>query len=154
VIGYRGKQVRDQLHCRDVARLFLAFYEAPRCGEVYNMGGGRANSVSILETIDILAAMGLSLSWKYQEANRIGDHVCYISDLSKLRAHFPGWRLEYSLEKIMEDLVGAIRERKIVQLVAADAGPATFAAGLSGAILDADGQMAKTSVTEREAIDR
>jgi CDP-paratose 2-epimerase len=112
VIGYRGKQVRDQIHCRDVARLFLAFYEKPRCGEVYNMGGGRANSISILETIDILAAMGHSLSWTYKESNRIGDHVCYISDLSKVRSHFPGWRLEYSLERIMEDLVSATCKRK------------------------------------------
>ncbi len=112
VIGYRGKQVRDQIHCRDVARLFLAFYEKPRCGEVYNLGGGRANSISILETIDILAAMGHSLSWTYQESNRIGDHVCYISDLSKVRSHFPGWRLEYSLEQIVDALVAAARERQ------------------------------------------
>jgi|SRR5271157_214222 len=112
VIGYRGKQVRDQIHCRDVARLFLAFYEKPRCGEVYNMGGGRANSISILETIDMLADMGHSLSWTYQESNRIGDHVCYISDLSKVRSHFPDWRLEYSLQRIMEDLVSATCRRK------------------------------------------
>jgi CDP-paratose 2-epimerase len=111
VIGYRGKQVRDQIHCRDVARLFLAFHENPRCGEVYNMGGGRANSISILETIDMLAAMGHSLSWTYQEANRIGDHVCYISDLSKVRAHFPSWNLEYSLERIVEGLLSAKGKR-------------------------------------------
>jgi CDP-paratose 2-epimerase len=112
VIGYRGKQVRDQIHCRDIARLFLAFYEKPRCGEVYNLGGGRANSVSILETIDLLAAMGHPLRWTYQEANRVGDHICYISDLSKLRSHFPQWRLEYSLERILQDLVDAARTRK------------------------------------------
>jgi CDP-paratose 2-epimerase len=114
VIGYRGKQVRDQIHCRDIARLFLAFYEKPRCGEVYNLGGGRANSLSILETIDLLAAMGYPLRWTYQETNRIGDHVCYISDLSKLRAHFPTWKLECSLERILEDLVAAARKRKVV----------------------------------------
>jgi CDP-paratose 2-epimerase len=112
VIGYRGKQVRDQIHCRDVARLFLAFYEKPRCGEVYNMGGGRANSISILETVDMLAAIGHPLSWTYQESNRIGDHVCYISDLSKLHSHFPDWHFEYSLERIMEDLVAAAWKRK------------------------------------------
>jgi CDP-paratose 2-epimerase len=112
VIGYHGKQVRDQIHCRDVARLFLAFYDQPRCGEVYNMGGGRANSISILETIDILTAMGHPLSWTYQESNRIGDHVCYISDLSKLHSHFPNWKLEYSLEQIMDDLVRATSKPK------------------------------------------
>lgn len=112
VMGYRGKQVRDQIHCRDIARLFLAFYEKPRCGEVYNLGGGRSNSVSILETIDILAAMGHLLHWTYQEANRIGDHICYISDLSKLRAHFPGWDLEFPLARIFEELVAAAQQRE------------------------------------------
>jgi CDP-paratose 2-epimerase len=111
VIGYGGKQVRDQIHCRDIARLFLAFFHKPRCGEVYNMGGGRTNSVSILETIDMLAALGHPLRWSYQETNRIGDHICYISDLSKLRAHFPDWRLDYSLERIVEELVQAASVR-------------------------------------------
>ena len=113
VNGYRGKQVRDQIHCRDIARLFLAFHENPRCGEVYNLGGGRANSISILETIDVLEDMGYRLRWTYQESNRLGDHICYISDLSKIRAHFPGWHPEYSLAQIFEELVeGAIdRER-------------------------------------------
>lgn len=112
VFGYGGKQVRDQLHCDDIARLFLAFYERPRNGEVYNMGGGRANSVSILETVDMLAAMGHTLRWTYQEANRIGDHICYISDLSKLQTHFPEWRLEFSLERIVEQLLAAARQRQ------------------------------------------
>jgi CDP-paratose 2-epimerase len=111
VLGYQGKQVRDQLHSHDIARLFLAFYERPRRGEVYNMGGGRANSVSILETIDILAAMGHPLRWTYEEANRTGDHICYVSDLSKLRAHYPAWDLEVSLGRIVEELVEAAVKR-------------------------------------------
>jgi CDP-paratose 2-epimerase len=111
VIGYRGKQVRDQIHCRDVARLFLAFYEQPRAGEVYNLGGGRANSLSILEAIDLLAARGHPLRWTYEETNRIGDHICYISDLTKLHQHFPGWKLEYSLERIFDELIAAARVR-------------------------------------------
>jgi CDP-paratose 2-epimerase len=106
VLGYRGKQVRDQIHCRDVARLFRDFYEKPRCGEVYNIGGGRANSVSILETIDILSAMGHPLRWGYSESHRVGDHICYISDLSKVQAHFPDWSPEYSLSRILQELVG------------------------------------------------
>src|SRR5947209_2209333 len=79
--GYGGKQVRDQIHARDVARLFLEFFKRPRCGEVYNLGGGRANSLSILETIDMLAEMGFPLRHRYVAANRVGDHICYITDL-------------------------------------------------------------------------
>ena len=107
--GYKGKQVRDQIHSHDVARLFLEFYNAPRFGEVYNMGGGRGNSISILETIDLLAAMGYKLKYTYKPDNRIGDHICYISDLSKIRLHFPNWKLEYDLPKIIGGIAGARR---------------------------------------------
>ena len=103
--GYKGKQVRDQMHCADVAALFLQFYEKPRCGEVYNLGGGRANSVSILETIALLAEMGFPLDYTISEKNRVGDHICYISDLTKLRAHFPGWSPEYAIKAILAELV-------------------------------------------------
>ena len=106
IYGYKGKQVRDQIHSSDVANLFLHFYRKPRCGEVYNLGGGRQNSLSILETIDILAAMGFRLKHSYKDENRIGDHICYISDLSKLRAHFPEWKLEYDLPRIFEEIAG------------------------------------------------
>ncbi len=104
--GYHGKQVRDQIHSHDVARLFLEFYRHPRCGEVYNLGGGRQNSLSILETLDLLAGMGFPLHHQYNPTNRIGDHICYISDLSKLRSHFPDWQLEYDLPTILEEIVG------------------------------------------------
>jgi CDP-paratose 2-epimerase len=69
------------------------YYRAPRAGDVYNLGGGRANSLSILETVDILAGMGYKLGYEYSEQNRTGDHICYISDLLKARSHFPGWKL-------------------------------------------------------------
>jgi len=105
VYGYKGKQVRDQIHSRDVASLFLEYYSAPRPGEVYNLGGGRANSVSILETIGLLEQMGLHLCYRYDERNRKGDHICYISDLSKIRSHFPEWRLTYGLPRILEETV-------------------------------------------------
>ena len=104
IYGYKGKQVRDQIHSYDVARLFLEFFRAPRCGEVYNLGGGRANSLSILETIDALAAMGLKLRYTYKDMNRIGDHICYISDLRKLRAHFPNWKMQYDLPRILDEI--------------------------------------------------
>lgn len=109
IFGYKGKQVRDQIHTHDVARLFREFYHHPRCGEVYNMGGGRANSLSILETIDMLAQMGHKLKYSYRPENRVGDHICYISDLTKLHDHFPGWRQEYTVEKIVTEIV----ERKL-----------------------------------------
>jgi CDP-paratose 2-epimerase len=105
VYGYKAKQVRDQIHCRDVARLFLEFYKNPKQGEVYNLGGGRPNSLSILETVDMLAGMGHKLRYEYTPANRTGDHVCYISDLTKIRADFPGWRLEYDLPRIISEIV-------------------------------------------------
>ena len=107
--GYQGKQVRDQIHSRDVARLFLEFYKNPRAGEVYNLGGGRQNSLSILETVDMLAGMGYHLRYRYSPVNRIGDHICYVSDLSKIRSHFPNWRLEYDLPTI----ISAIVERRV-----------------------------------------
>jgi CDP-paratose 2-epimerase len=104
VKGCNGKQVRDQIHCHDVARLFLEFYHHPRYGEVYNLGGGRQNSLSILETIKLLENMGLRLHHEYDSANRVGDHICYISDLSKIRSHFPQWKLEYDLARIVDEI--------------------------------------------------
>ena len=103
--GFQGKQVRDQIHCRDVARLFLEFYRRPRVAEVYNLGGGRSNSLSILETIDLLASLGFALRYQHQAENRIGDHICYISDLQKVRSHFPGWQMEYDLRKIVNEIL-------------------------------------------------
>jgi CDP-paratose 2-epimerase len=105
IFGYQGKQVRDQIHCRDVARLFLEFHRQPRCGEVYNLGGGRRNSLSILETIDLLRAAGLELRYTYSPENRIGDHICYVSDLTKIRSHFPDWEIEYDVPRILGELI-------------------------------------------------
>ncbi len=105
VLGYKGKQVRDQIHCRDVARLFLEFYRSPKPGEVYNLGGGRANSLSVLETVDLLDALGYRLRFQYDPQNRMGDHICYISDLTKIHRDFPNWRMEYGIDRIVEEIV-------------------------------------------------
>lgn len=105
IYGYQGKQVRDQIHARDVARLFLEFHRQPRCGEVYNLGGGRANSLSILETISLLADAGFHLRYSYNPVNRVGDHICYISDLTKIRSHFPGWKMEYGIQRILSEII-------------------------------------------------
>ncbi len=105
VFGYKGKQVRDNIHAADVARFIEAFYLNPRCGEVYNIGGGRANSCSILEAFDRIAALGgMPMNWEYVDKNREGDHICYISDLSKMRTHFPSWDLTKSLDDIFEEI--------------------------------------------------
>ena len=109
IYGYKGKQVRDQIHSHDVANLFLEFYKAPRRGEVYNLGGGRSNSISILETIDLLASMGYTLKHSYKPENRVGDHICYISDLTKIHQHFPNWQMEYDLPRIIGEIVQAHR---------------------------------------------
>jgi CDP-paratose 2-epimerase len=114
IFGYKGKQVRDQIHARDVARLFLEFFLNPRPGEVYNLGGGRQNSLSILETVDLLADMGFRLRYSYNPVNRVGDHICYISDLTKIRSHFPQWKLQYNLPKIISEIV----ERRLSGAVA------------------------------------
>lgn len=111
VWGYKGKQVRDQIHCHDVAALFLEFHGRPRSGEVYNLGGGRANSISILETIDLLAQMGYRLHYHIEETNRLGDHICYISDLGKLRSHFPDWQPRYEVASIVQEIVRHHRDR-------------------------------------------
>jgi CDP-paratose 2-epimerase len=105
VFGYKGKQVRDNIHSLDVARFIHAFYENPRGGEVYNIGGGRGNSVSILEAFERIEQLsGRKMVSEYVDANREGDHICYISDLSKMRAHYPGWDISRSLDDIFEEI--------------------------------------------------
>ena len=106
IFGYKGKQVRDQIHSYDVIQAMWAFARNPRPGEVYNLGGGRENSASVLESIASLEALtGKTLRSEYNPQARRGDHICYISDLSKMRSHYPDWRLTYPLDRIMEELV-------------------------------------------------
>jgi CDP-paratose 2-epimerase len=113
IYGYKGKQVRDQIHSADVAGMFLEFFAAPRCGEVYNMGGGRANSISILETVDILTEMGYPLKYSMVETNRTGDHICYISDLTKFRRDYPNWQLTYDVPRTIEEIVATTVDRQV-----------------------------------------
>lgn len=105
VYGYKGKQVRDQLHAADVACAFEAFAENPRIAEVYNLGGGRENSISVLEAIDALErATGKCLEWEYVEQARGGDHICWISDCTKFKSHYPSWKVTRSLKDIIAEL--------------------------------------------------
>ncbi|MFA9478259.1 NAD-dependent epimerase/dehydratase family protein [Phycisphaerales bacterium AB-hyl4] len=105
VFGYKGKQVRDQIHSYDVINAFWHFAQAPRPGEVYNLGGGKENAASLLECIDLVAeATGRRPKLTYSDEHRIGDHICYYTDLRKFKAHFPGWQLTHTLSQIIEKM--------------------------------------------------
>jgi CDP-paratose 2-epimerase len=112
IFGYKGKQVRDNIHSLDVARFMAAFVESPRVGEVYNLGGGKANSTSILEAFKITEQFtGKSQKYSYLEENRSGDHICYYSDLHKMRSQYPQWDITQSLEETIRQIVDAWRNR-------------------------------------------
>lgn len=112
VNGYGAKQVRDNIHSADLVQAFDCFFRAPRAGEVYNMGGGRASNCSILEAIALAGdIVGRPIDWQYRAANRVGDHVWWISGLAKFRAHFPGWRITYDVPRICRDMYEANAER-------------------------------------------
>ncbi|NNJ26227.1 GDP-mannose 4,6-dehydratase [Planctomycetes bacterium LzC2] len=111
IFGYGGKQVRDQIHAEDVARAAEAVYQNPRPGEVYNLGGGRENAASVLECIELIAELsGRRLEPGYRDEPRRGDHICYITDLTKFRSHYPEWDLTWTLSAIVEDQVAAARD--------------------------------------------
>ena len=111
IFGYKGKQVRDQIHSADVLAAFEEFARNPRPGEVYNLGGGRENSASIVECIEKIESLtGKKIKHIYTDKARIGDHICYISDLSKLKGHYPNWKLSHSLDWILEKMVHAMSQ--------------------------------------------
>jgi CDP-paratose 2-epimerase len=106
VFGYKGKQVRDNIHSYDVVRAIEEFAGNPRPGEVYNLGGGRENSVSILEAIAKIEQLsGKKLHWNYVDQNRIGDHICYISNLAKFKSHYSNWSVTISLDEILHQII-------------------------------------------------
>lgn len=108
VYGYKGKQVRDNIHSLDVARFIAAFISNPRPGEVYNIGGGRGNSCSILEAFSKIEAIsGKPMIYEYVDKNRSGDHICYISDLRKMTTHYPAWGITKSLDDIFQEIHGS-----------------------------------------------
>ena len=108
IFGYKGKQVRDNIHSYDVCTAIMAFHERPVPGAVYNLGGGRANSISVLEAIHRLEELlSRKLEREYVEEARLGDHICYISDLGRFRSDFPEWEVTISLEQILSQLAEA-----------------------------------------------
>ncbi|HEV2841156.1 MAG TPA: NAD-dependent epimerase/dehydratase family protein [Chthoniobacterales bacterium] len=109
VFGYGGKQVRDNIHSADLVDAFAAFIRAPRAGEVYNIGGSRHCNCSMLEAINLCEEIsGRRLTWKYEEDNRIGDHIWWISDVRKFQEHYPEWKFRYGLREILEEIYAAV----------------------------------------------
>jgi CDP-paratose 2-epimerase len=112
VYGYKGKQVRDNLHSADAVTAFYEFYKAPRAGEIYNIGGGRRSHCSMIEAIDLCRAItGKDLLSTYTPANRAGDHIWYVSDMRKFQSHYPEWRQRHDLRGLMEDIYARNAER-------------------------------------------
>lgn len=112
VYGYKGKQVRDNIHSADLIQAFYEFFKAPRVGEVYNTGGGRHSNCSMLEAIEICQKIaGRELKWNYSEQNRIGDHIWWISDNSKFSQHYPNWKLKYNVPHILQEIYEFNHER-------------------------------------------
>jgi CDP-paratose 2-epimerase len=112
VFGYQGKQVRDNIHSEDVARFMWEFCKAPRCAEVYNLGGGKQNSCSILEAFQTAESFtGKKQVFTYVDQNRIGDHICYYSDLRKMKSHYPAWDITVTLEETIRQIAEAWKTR-------------------------------------------
>jgi CDP-paratose 2-epimerase len=106
IFGYKGKQVRDQIHSNDVVRAIDAFFNGPKPGAVYNLGGGKSNSASVLESIQMSERIAKkSLNYSYSDIARVGDHICYYTDMSKFKSDFPSWELGNSIEEIIEEIV-------------------------------------------------
>jgi CDP-paratose 2-epimerase len=112
ILGYQGKQVRDNIHSEDVSRFIYEFFSAPRVGEVYNLGGGKGNACSILEAFKLSEKFtGKPMRHTYEEQHRVGDHICYYSDLRKIKSHYPAWDITKSLERTVAEIVEAWRAR-------------------------------------------
>ena len=112
VFGYKGKQVRDNIHSEDVASFMYEFSKAPRVAEVYNLGGGKSNACSIIEAFRMAENVtGKKMNWRYVDQNRIGDHICYYSDLRKMYAHYPNWRIVKTLPMIFEEIALSWNQR-------------------------------------------
>ena len=119
VFGYKAKQVRDNIHSADLIQAFAEFFRSPRRGAVYNIGGGRHSNCSMLEAIAMCEEItGRAMDWTYAEANRSGDHVWWISDVSKFSEHYPSWRLDHNVRDILTEIYHVNAERWLEELVA------------------------------------
>jgi len=112
IFGYKGKQVRDNIHSYDLVNMFWHFYQNPKAGEVYNAGGSRFSNCSMLEAIDICEQItGNKMNFSYSETNRIGDHIWYISDVRKFKSHYPEWEYQYNIDDILTQIYEGITSR-------------------------------------------
>lgn len=112
IYGYKGKQVRDQIHSHDVVNAFWLFAQEPRPGEVYNLGGGKPNAASLIECVEAVERItGKRPRLSYTDQHRVGDHICYYTDLAKFKSHYPSWDLEYSLEAILQEMASLLGSR-------------------------------------------
>lgn len=110
IFGYKGKQVRDNIHSHDLVNAFYHFYQNPRSGEVYNIGGARNSNISMLEAIDAIEKrLGKKANYELSTENRIGDHIWYVSDVSKFKSHYPDWDFEYDIDAILDDMCKAVQ---------------------------------------------
>jgi len=117
VLGYKGKQVRDNIHAHDLVNAFWHFPQAPRPGEVYNMGGSRHSNCSMREAIDLVAEIsGRQLVYTVSEQARSGDHIWWVSDVRKFQSHFPGWRYQYDIRRIVREIVEATAAREGIRI--------------------------------------
>ncbi len=111
IFGYKGKQVRDNIHSHDLVNAFYHFYQKPRSGEVYNMGGARNSNISMLEAIDAIEKLlGKKANYELSKENRIGDHIWYISDVGKFKKHYPKWDFEYDIDDILKEMCAAVQK--------------------------------------------
>jgi CDP-paratose 2-epimerase len=121
VFGYKGKQVRDNIHSHDLVSAFDHVFRSPRCGEVYNAGGTRFSNCSMVEAIALCEEIaGRSLDWTYTETNRIGDHIWYISDMAKFRSHYPAWAQQHDLRGLLQEMYDKNAERWTAEVPAAE----------------------------------
>lgn len=112
IFGYKGKQVRDNIHSIDVVRFIDEFIKSPKSGEVYNLGGGRENSISILEAFELIEEIsGKKMKYEYKSENRVGDHICYISDLTKMKAHYRNWDITKNLRATFKEIADSWEKR-------------------------------------------
>jgi CDP-paratose 2-epimerase len=110
IFGYKGKQVRDNIHSHDLVNAFWNFYQKPRSGEVYNIGGARNSNISMLEAIDAIEKrLGKEANYELSKENRIGDHIWYISDVSKFKKHYPKWDFEYNIDAILDEMCTTVQ---------------------------------------------
>jgi CDP-paratose 2-epimerase len=118
IFGYKGKQVRDNIHCDDLVNCFYEVYKAPRVGEVYNIGGSRFSNCSVIEAIRICEEIsGNKMSYSYAEENRVGDHIWWISDVRKFQSHYPDWKYRYGIKEILVEIFEGLGSRELREAV-------------------------------------